>query len=255
MLLNCGVGEDSWESSPARRSNHSILKEISPEHSLEGLILKLKLQYFGHVMPSLTHWKRPRCWERLKAGEEDSRGWDGWMPSPTWWTWVWVNSGSWRWTGRAGILQSMGSQGVGYDWATKLNGRKFLKNKKQSANNFGGENSYREIKSRSLFCWSWQSSWGNMKQRWIKHKSKLSRQWHRSCVHIGMIYGPRSSPCCKCGCVRRPRKGKWWSKNGGGGTGLEGAYRQCSGDRVFVHILTLVLGQVTNLCKFQGPRL
>ena len=58
----------------ARRANQSILKEISPEHSLEGLILKLKLQYFGHVMPSLTHWKRPGCWERLKAGEEDSRG-------------------------------------------------------------------------------------------------------------------------------------------------------------------------------------
>ena len=59
----------------------------------------------------LTHWKRPWCWERLKAGGEgDDRGWDGWMASLTWWMWVWVNSGSWWWTGRPGMLQFMGSQ-------------------------------------------------------------------------------------------------------------------------------------------------
>ena len=53
----------------------------------------------------LTHWKRPWCWEGLGAGKEgDDRGWDGWMPSPTWWTWLWVNSGSWWWTGRPGVL-------------------------------------------------------------------------------------------------------------------------------------------------------
>ena len=62
----------------AKRSNQLILKEISPEYSLEGLMLKLKLQYFGHLMQKLTHWKRPWCWERLKAGGEgDDRGWDG----------------------------------------------------------------------------------------------------------------------------------------------------------------------------------
>ena len=78
----------------ARRSNQSILKEISPEYSLEGQMLKLKLQYFGHLM-QLIHLKRPWCWERLKAGgERDDRGWDGWMASPTQWTWVWVSSGS-----------------------------------------------------------------------------------------------------------------------------------------------------------------
>ena len=87
----------------ARRSNQSILKQISPECSLEGLMLKLKLQYFVD-----TWWKRPWCWERLKAGEGDDRGWDGWMASQTRWTWVWVNSGSWWWTGRPGMLQSMG---------------------------------------------------------------------------------------------------------------------------------------------------
>ena len=99
----------------------SILKEISPWCSLEGLMLKLKLQYFGHLN-KLTRWKRPWCWEGLEAGGEgDDRGWDGWMASPTQWAWVWVNSGSLWWTGRPGMLRFMGSQRVGHDWATELN--------------------------------------------------------------------------------------------------------------------------------------
>ena len=70
----------------ARRSKQSILKDIRPEYSLKGLRLKLKLQYFGHLMEGLTHWKIPWCWERLKAGGEgDYRGWDGWMASPIQW--------------------------------------------------------------------------------------------------------------------------------------------------------------------------
>ena len=70
----------------------------------------------------LTHWKRPWCWERLRAGEEgDDRGWDGWMASPTQWTWVWVNSRSWWWTGRPGVLRFTGSQRVRHDWVTELN--------------------------------------------------------------------------------------------------------------------------------------
>ena len=98
----------------SRRSNQSILKEIiSPEYSLEGLMLKLKLQYFGHLTQRT---------DSLKAGGEgDNRGWDGWMASPIRWTWVWVNSGSWSWTGRPGVLQFMGLQRVGHDWATELN--------------------------------------------------------------------------------------------------------------------------------------
>ena len=85
----------------ARRSNQSILKEISPGCSLVGLKLKLKLQYFGTSWEELIHLKRPWCWERLMAGGEgDNRGWDGWMASPTQWTWVWVDSRSWWWTGR-----------------------------------------------------------------------------------------------------------------------------------------------------------
>ena len=88
----------------ARRSNQPILKEISPEYSLEGLIVKLKLNTLA-TWCKLTHWKRPWCWKRLKAGGEgDDRGWDGWMASPTQWTWFCINSWRWWWTGRPGIL-------------------------------------------------------------------------------------------------------------------------------------------------------
>ena len=69
----------------------------------------------------LTHWKRPWCWEGLGAGGEgDNRGWDGWMSSQTRWTWVWVNTGGWWWTGRPGVLRFMGWQRVRHDWATEL---------------------------------------------------------------------------------------------------------------------------------------
>ena len=106
----------------ARRSNQSSLKKISPEYSLEGLMLKLKLQYCGHPCKELTYLKRPCYQERLKAGGEgDNRGWDGWMASLAHWTWVWVNSGCWWWTGRPGVLQTLGSQRVGHNWATELN--------------------------------------------------------------------------------------------------------------------------------------
>ena len=95
----------------ARRSKQSILKEISPERSLEGLILKLKLQKLVIWWEQMTHWKSPWCWERFKTGGEGyHRGWDGWMASPTQWTWVWASFQSWWWTGRPGVLQSMGSQ-------------------------------------------------------------------------------------------------------------------------------------------------
>ena len=107
----------------ARRSNQSILKEISPGCSLEELMLKLKLQYFWP--PHAKNWligKDPdagRDWGQ----EKGMTGWDGWMASPTRWTWVWVNSGSWWWTGRPGMLQFMGSQRVGQDRVTELNWR------------------------------------------------------------------------------------------------------------------------------------
>ena len=108
----------SWT---ARRSNQSILKEISPEYSLEGLMLKLKLKYFGHLMWRTDSLEKTLIWERLKAGEGDDTRWDGWMASLTQWTWVWEGSRHWWRTGQPGVLQSMGSQRVGHDWASKLN--------------------------------------------------------------------------------------------------------------------------------------
>ena len=111
----------SWT---ARRSNQSILKEISPGCSLEGLILKLKLwpNTLATSCEELTHWKRPWCWEGLgSGGEGDNRGWDGWMASLTQWAWVRVNSRSWWWTGRPGVLQFMRSRRVRHHWVTELN--------------------------------------------------------------------------------------------------------------------------------------
>ena len=104
----------------ARKSNQSILKEISPGCSLEGLMLKLKLQYLATWCEELTHLKRPWCWERFRAGGEgDDRRWDGWMASPSKWTRVWVDSGSWWWIGRPGVLRFMGSQSL--DTTEQLN--------------------------------------------------------------------------------------------------------------------------------------
>ena len=127
MLLNCGVGEDSWESlglqgdppSPFwRRSALGVLwRECCWSWNSSTLATSCE---------ELTHWKRLWCWEGLGAGGEGhNRGWDGWMASLTRWTWVWVNCGSWWWTGRPGVLQFMGSQRVGHDWATELNWWKF----------------------------------------------------------------------------------------------------------------------------------
>ena len=94
-----------WAPWTARRSNQSNFKEISPEYSLEGLMLKLKLHNLATWCEELTHWKRPWCWERLKAGGEGAVGWDGWMASLTQWTWVWASSGRWWRTGKPGMLQ------------------------------------------------------------------------------------------------------------------------------------------------------
>ena len=104
----------------ARRSNKSILKEISPGCSLEGLMLKLKLRYFGHLMWRADSFENTLMLGKMRAGgEEDDRGWDGWMASPTQWTCVWVNSRSWWWTWRPGMLQFMGLQRVRHDWVTE----------------------------------------------------------------------------------------------------------------------------------------
>ena len=122
MFLNCGPGEDSWESlglqgdptSPFWRTSTLNIhwKDWCWRWSSNTLVTWCE---------KLTHWKRPWCWERLKAGGEgDNSGWDGWMASLTQWTWIWASSGSWWWTGRPGVLQSTGSQRVGHDWVTEL---------------------------------------------------------------------------------------------------------------------------------------
>ena len=106
----------------ARMSTQSILIEISPGCSLEGLMLNWNSNTLATSCKEFTHWKRHWCWEGLGAGGEgDDSGWDGWMASPTQWMWVWVNSGSWWWTGRPGVLWFMGSQRVGHNWVTEVN--------------------------------------------------------------------------------------------------------------------------------------
>ena len=106
----------------ARKSNQSILKEINPEYSLEGWMLKLKLQYFGYLMQRTDSLKPPWSWERLMVGGQgDNRGWDHWMASLSQLTLVCINSVGWWWTGRPGMLQSMVLQRVGHVWVTELN--------------------------------------------------------------------------------------------------------------------------------------
>ena len=122
MLLNCGVGEDSCESLGLQGDPTSPFWRISALGFLwKEWCWSWNSSTLATSCKELTHWKRPWCWEGLGAGGEgDDRGWDGWMESLTQWTWVWVNSGIWWWTGRPGVLRFMGSQRVGHDWATDL---------------------------------------------------------------------------------------------------------------------------------------
>ena len=123
MLLNCVVGEDTWESLGLQGDPTSP----SWRRSVLGVHLKdwcwsWNSSTLATSCEELTHLKRPWCWEGLGAeGEGGDRGWDDWMASPTGWAWVWVNFGSWWWTGRPGMLQFMGSQRVRHNWVTELN--------------------------------------------------------------------------------------------------------------------------------------
>ena len=119
ILSNCGVGEDSLESLGLWGE-----EPVNPKGTqcwiFTGRTEAEALIFEATWLEELTHWKRPWCWERLKAGGEgNDRGWDGWMTSPTWWAWVWASSGIGCRTGKPGVLQSMGSQRVGHDWATE----------------------------------------------------------------------------------------------------------------------------------------
>ena len=123
MLLNCGAGENSWESlglqgDPTSQSKRKSVLNIH----WKDWCWSWNSNTLATWCRELTHLKRPWWWERLReGGEGDDTGCDSWMASPTRWTWVWVNSGSWWWTGRPGVLQFMGSQRVRHDWANELN--------------------------------------------------------------------------------------------------------------------------------------
>ena len=158
MLLNWGVDEDPWESLGLQGdpTSPSWRRSVLDVHCKDWC-WSWNSSTLATWCKELTHLKRPWCWERLRAGGEgDHRGWDGWMTSPTRWTWVWVNSRSWWWTRRPGVLQFMGSQRVGHDWATELNRtkqsricnfktvKKEMKKKKKPSNPVG--------QGSALFC-------------------------------------------------------------------------------------------------------
>ena len=128
MLLNCGVGEDSWESLGLQADPTSpFWRRSTLGVHWEDWCWRWNSNTLATSCEELTHCKRLWCWEGLGAGEEgDNRGWDGWMASLTWWTWVRVSSRRWWWTGRPGVLRFMGSQRVGHDWATELNWKHIL---------------------------------------------------------------------------------------------------------------------------------
>ena len=122
MLLNCGDGEDSWESLGLQgdQTTQSYRKSVLNIHCKDWC-WSWNSNTLTTWCEELTHWKRPWGWEKLKAGgERDDRGWDGWMASLIRWTWVWASSGSWWWTGKPGVLQPMGLQRVRHDWMTEL---------------------------------------------------------------------------------------------------------------------------------------
>ena len=120
-FLNCFVGEDPWESLGLQDpTSPSLGRSVLGVH-WEDWCWSWNSNTLATWCKEQTHWKRPWCWQRLRAGgEEDNRRWDGWMASSPQWTWAWVDSGSWWWTGRPGMLQFMGSQRVGHNSATEL---------------------------------------------------------------------------------------------------------------------------------------
>ena len=153
----------------------------------------------------LTHLKRPWCWERLRAGRKgDDRGWDGWMASPTQWTWVWVDSEIWWWTGRPGMRRFLGSQRVGHDWVTELN---WTEGVEKNWPHFSNENISRPPRSINLRSvnqyYSLIVNNGNLQLIWLGQiiaGSYRRRKWQPTPVLLpGKSRGRRSlvgcSPC------------------------------------------------------------
>ena len=149
MLLNCCFGEDSWESFGLQGDQTSQ----SQRKSILNIYWKdwcwtWNSNTLATWCEKLTHLKKPWCWERLRAGEGDDRGWDGWMASPTQQTWVWAVSECW-WTGKPGVLQSMGLQRVRHEWATELN---YAFNFSLAFSNVSFNKAILETKSFGVFC-------------------------------------------------------------------------------------------------------
>ena len=171
-----------------RKSNQSILKEINPEYSLEDWCWSWNSNTLASWWEELTHLKRPWCWERLKVGGEgDNRGWDGWMASPMWWTWVWVGSGSWWWTGKPGVLQSMGSQRVGHNWVTEL------------------KDDHVSILELCVYCMAYQRGlcrYGWSQDLELERLSRIITLWTQ-CNHKALYQGKRE---------RRGSEETWWWK-------------------------------------------
>ena len=119
MFLKCGAREDSWEHFGLQgdQASQSWRKSTLNIH-WKDWCWSWNSNTLATWFEELTHWKRPWCWERLKAGEGDDRGWDGWMALPAIWTWVWVSSRSWWWTGKPGVHEVAKSQTGLHDWTT-----------------------------------------------------------------------------------------------------------------------------------------
>ena len=170
MLLNPGVGEHSWESLGKQGDPTSHTKGNQPWTFIGGTDAEAEAPVLWLPDVKSWHWKRPWCWERLKAGGEgDGRRWDGWMSSLTQWTWVWPSSRNWWWTGSPGMLQSMGSQRVGHDWATELNWTEPMQ----------------ETKRQQFYPWLGKMPW---RRTWQPTRVFLPGESHRQRSLAG--YGP-----------------------------------------------------------------
>ena len=164
MVLNCGVGKGSWEFLRVwDQTSKSKRKSILNIH-WNDWCWNWNSNTLAAWWEELTHWKIPWCWGKLKAGgERDDRRWDIWMASLIRWTWVWASSGSWWWTGKPGMLQSMGSQWVRHDWETELIEKSV-------------ENAGNEIRTW-VELWLWQSEVHFIKDRVKKGNSKWFLRW------------------------------------------------------------------------------
>ena len=118
---NCGVAEDSWESLGLQGDQTNLKRKSVLNIHWKDWCWSWSSNTLATWCEELTHWKWPWRWEIEGRRKRDDRGWDGWMASPTRWTWDWASSGRWWWTGRPGVMQSMGSQRVRHDWTIECN--------------------------------------------------------------------------------------------------------------------------------------